>query len=1673
MNRVQATEAATEAYRIVEERWNQRNGQRIYQAKFPGVDIRDSADFYFVRILEEDRVLDVQRNPLLADAEFRHEFMLELNRLHAESDLQNEVTHIGDGVDLDEHLNVIIGGAIELRPEALRAAVDAEGYLHDIQGVAALGGLEVGYSETIGHRPDQEDAFFAGVADGKFSDPSTAPEMLQRELEKFAEERIAESDEAFQAGSTALLTHYSREGNLSIAALGDSRPVAFVKQSDGIIVPVRLAYDHKPDDYLECARIEAGGGSVSGHRVNGLLAVSRSLGDRNVTGSVIADPNTGDPILDADGLVTPVAMQGGVPIELDIDQDTGLPRVLESRVFLLLGRDGRSYYVSVDANGNPIPERDPATGEDRVVDVNGSPVDLVRNEEDAHFVRTEDYEGNPYLVYRTRGGGYVALVNNGSGYPRQPFTDHRGRGIVDPATEIVGQKRLVSSQASLYQYNIAELRERYAPGDARAQVFLMNSCDGLYEGSNERDYVLLLERWFAANPEGEELRKQFEGNVAAYIQSCALALGSVDNITVTFTDITTPPQQDILMGIFDGHGGAEVSQAAALDLSNECLDRKQPHVICAPEGRSIELQDVSLGRYNHILHPGRVAQLANEASPVIGDEKAKVEAERKTIAERKSDLTSAAQVLARMARDNVSPQEIEAKCAEYGLNELSFSGQQILSFYNDLVERGRERGVFDGVARVTGLDSEGEGWYGKHHEPSDEKDGWRKFFAQQFLVETFDDKGLLRDDAFKDRLLTFINPPSDEIAQNEDLDVFGLCAHCKYKKLQEEKPALAALDYPSFLQLLEVVINYEQAKYRKKHGGNAMPEEMIAERILLAYTEVKGSDVELTAYWAKSFRDRGLLRLITDRLRDGLVLPEDLFSEVKQAKKEAASIIGGDLKAALSSKKVAQAEASDKRYKEMVRNGPFKGRDVSDDTATWPRQVDIAELTKPDYNYFTVDELRLLDPNITGGMVEQEKSGLPIFTYRGQLGLHNLSKQVANSTQESRVDGDTPLVSFARVYGIKTGESAEEDLDIRVVATTHGTSMEFTSLSDNAFVDVKVKADECYEEFLIYQRRIENLKMIADIMRAKIALGSAKELPVIATDDQVKQLREKLSKLEDVLKRCEIKDGDVLDVRMEKVASLSEEFSAEDPFNFGKDNSLLKVMNDDQMLRDVYRDKWDEIEARLKAAAPEGTYVQEKDIIAEFRKIYQPAELRIVDAILDAKNPQSTERERVAARHFAAQAATRTVAKEAQRHMDEMQQSMQISPADRAAMFIYAKDCGLNSKEGDKKAIDALLAQPWQQSSCRNGGLLIHRPKTKAGENPNVVLVTFTAPKDREVRPTDKNIAWVYSGKGDLYFQVIRVDDPNKPVRYMKDGVMVSEKLPKDTVIVSEALHELDHATGKYGPAINPKAATFGTSEFTRYYEAKGLSSKQARDEASDLRKVYESFQIRATSVSKDGERQVAIMHGGKSTGMYGGKSPGSLNLGKQTITTRAAPMPGVAGIETTFDFTETDGASKEGDIRYSELLEFKSSSGDPLGRIVMEVKYEGKNPDGTPRFSVDRSKLFCEYGGRSGQQIVLLLSNFTKSDVEELSVAESLLKIFGEKIGEEGAVSIAEKADELAKNARFTVSYHGTDSAEPVFVAVSPSPSCQATEATEVSKLVVARHESGRGGRGNGLLVC
>ncbi|KAL1069881.1 hypothetical protein V6Z11_D12G295100 [Gossypium hirsutum] len=95
------------------------------------------------------------------------------------------------------------------------------------------------------------------------------------------------SMEVALGGSTAVVALLTPE-HIVVANCGDSRAVLY---RGGKAIP--LSFDHKPDRPDELARIEAAGGRVifvNGARVEGILAMSRAIGDKYLKPIVSSEP---------------------------------------------------------------------------------------------------------------------------------------------------------------------------------------------------------------------------------------------------------------------------------------------------------------------------------------------------------------------------------------------------------------------------------------------------------------------------------------------------------------------------------------------------------------------------------------------------------------------------------------------------------------------------------------------------------------------------------------------------------------------------------------------------------------------------------------------------------------------------------------------------------------------------------------------------------------------------------------------------------------------------------------------------------------------------------------------------------------------------------------------------------------------------------------------------------------------------------------------------------------------------------------------------------------------------------------------------------------------------------------------------------------------------------------
>ena len=95
------------------------------------------------------------------------------------------------------------------------------------------------------------------------------------------------------AGTTAAVCLWDAAARaLAVANVGDTHAVLVPAGEDGTLQPAsarRLTTEHHAEG-AEAARITAAGGFVSDGRVNGMVAVTRSLGDHNMKALLVSEP---------------------------------------------------------------------------------------------------------------------------------------------------------------------------------------------------------------------------------------------------------------------------------------------------------------------------------------------------------------------------------------------------------------------------------------------------------------------------------------------------------------------------------------------------------------------------------------------------------------------------------------------------------------------------------------------------------------------------------------------------------------------------------------------------------------------------------------------------------------------------------------------------------------------------------------------------------------------------------------------------------------------------------------------------------------------------------------------------------------------------------------------------------------------------------------------------------------------------------------------------------------------------------------------------------------------------------------------------------------------------------------------------------------------------------------
>ncbi|BFZ57758.1 mgpp2cl-1, protein phosphatase 2C-like protein 1 [Savitreella phatthalungensis] len=239
---------------------------------------------------------------------------------------------------------------------------------------------------------------------------------------------------------------------LYTANAGDARVVLCRKGA-----AVRLSYDHKGSDAQEGVRVQNAGGTILNNRVNGVLAVTRALGDSYMKELVTAHPYTTETvlipgedefmILACDGLWDVCTDQEAVDLVRGIEDPNAASKVLVEHALREYSTDNLTVMVvRLGVNGSSNRERAAeasSTGADLEREVSNIS-QAVSVTSDAHAGRAPPVSLESPLRSETRHTG----ENPASAAASSPVAPSSGQGQVEfgaPLQQVVSPSRVAAS----------------------------------------------------------------------------------------------------------------------------------------------------------------------------------------------------------------------------------------------------------------------------------------------------------------------------------------------------------------------------------------------------------------------------------------------------------------------------------------------------------------------------------------------------------------------------------------------------------------------------------------------------------------------------------------------------------------------------------------------------------------------------------------------------------------------------------------------------------------------------------------------------------------------------------------------------------------------------------------------------------------------------------------------------------------------------------------------------------------------------------------------------------------------------------------------------------------------------------------------------------------------------
>ncbi|KAF9910001.1 Protein phosphatase 2C 1 [Linnemannia zychae] len=196
--------------------------------------------------------------------------------------------------DMEEY-EFVVGVAEDRNKRCRRTMEDTHAFIYNYEGITGHGFFAIfdghagkAAADWCGQHFHE---VFGRILEEKAEQEGVDFQELVNEAFLEVDRQLAEAlQQGRSSGCTAIMAYIRKEGNkrvLYTGNVGDARAVLSHKER-----AVRLSYDHKGSDHTEAQRILDVGGFVMNNRVNGVLAVTRALGDSSMKEFIIGAPYT-------------------------------------------------------------------------------------------------------------------------------------------------------------------------------------------------------------------------------------------------------------------------------------------------------------------------------------------------------------------------------------------------------------------------------------------------------------------------------------------------------------------------------------------------------------------------------------------------------------------------------------------------------------------------------------------------------------------------------------------------------------------------------------------------------------------------------------------------------------------------------------------------------------------------------------------------------------------------------------------------------------------------------------------------------------------------------------------------------------------------------------------------------------------------------------------------------------------------------------------------------------------------------------------------------------------------------------------------------------------------------------------------------------------------------------